>query len=68
MFNNFVKPKITVIGKLALFVMPGFLALSTTLISCTSPVSNTNTGTAPKADPAGAKTITFKTKVVRIGY
>ncbi|MEH2381969.1 MAG: sulfonate ABC transporter substrate-binding protein [Nostoc sp.] len=68
MFNNFVITKTTIIGKLALFVMPGFLALSTTLISCTSTVSNTNTGTDTKADPAGAKTITFKTKVLRVGY
>jgi len=68
MFNNFVKTQTTIIGKLALFVMPSFLALSTTLISCTSTVSNTNTGTDPKADPVGAKTITFKTKVLRIGY
>ncbi|MEH1829208.1 MAG: sulfonate ABC transporter substrate-binding protein [Nostoc sp.] len=68
MFNNFVTTKTTIIGRLALFVMPGFLALSTTLISCTSSVPNTNTGTVPKAEPAGEKTITFKTKVLRIGY
>ncbi|MEH2261541.1 sulfonate ABC transporter substrate-binding protein [Nostoc sp.] len=68
MFNNFGQSQTRVISKLALFVIPGFVALSTTLISCTSTVSNTNTGTDPKAEPAGAKTITFKTKVLRIGY
>ncbi|MEH2181937.1 sulfonate ABC transporter substrate-binding protein [Nostoc sp.] len=68
MFKSFVKSKTTIISKFALFTIPGFLALSTTLISCTSTVSNTNTGTEPKAEPAGAKTITFKTKVLRIGY
>jgi len=68
MFNNFVKTQTTIIGKLALFVMPSFLTLSTTLISCTSTVSNTNTGSDPKADPVGAKAITFKTKVLRVGY
>ncbi|MEH2231785.1 MAG: sulfonate ABC transporter substrate-binding protein [Nostoc sp.] len=68
MFQNLVKSKITVISKFSLFLIPGFIALSTTLISCTSTVSNTNTGTVPKAEPAGAKTITFKTKLLRIGY
>ncbi|MEH1859901.1 MAG: sulfonate ABC transporter substrate-binding protein [Nostoc sp.] len=68
MLNNFVKNKTTVISKIALFVIPGFVALSTTLISCTSTVSNTNSGIDPKAEPAGAKTITFKTKLLRIGY
>ncbi|WP_445629206.1 sulfonate ABC transporter substrate-binding protein [Nostoc sp. DSM 114167] len=67
MFNNFVKTKTTVINKFALFIISGFV-VSTTLISCTSTVSNTNIGSAPKAEPAGAKTITFKTKVLRIGY
>lgn len=67
-FNNFIRTKTTIVGRLALFVMPGFLALSTTLVSCTSTVPNTNTGTVPKAEPAGEKTITFKTKVLRIGY
>ncbi|HYX18382.1 MAG TPA: sulfonate ABC transporter substrate-binding protein [Nostoc sp.] len=68
MFNNFLETKTTVISKIALFVIPGFVALSTTLVSCTSTVSNTNTATDPKAEPAGAKTITFKTKLLRIGY
>ncbi len=68
MFNNFVKTQTTVISKIALFIIPGFVALSTALISCTSTVSNTNTGSVPKAEPAGAKTITFKTKLLRIGY
>ncbi|WP_372478199.1 hypothetical protein [Nostoc mirabile] len=68
MFSNAVKNKSTLISKIALFVMPGFLALSTTLISCTSPSNNTNNATDAKAETAATKTITFKTKVLRMGY
>ncbi|WP_375470201.1 hypothetical protein [uncultured Nostoc sp.] len=68
MFSNTIKIKSSIIRKVALFVMPGFLALSTTLTSCTSTSDNTNTATKPKADVAAIKTITFKTKVLRIGY
>ncbi|MEH2024439.1 sulfonate ABC transporter substrate-binding protein [Nostoc sp.] len=68
MFNNTVKIKSTIISQVTLFVIPGFLALSTTLISCTSTSDNTNSATNTKADPAATKTITFKTKVLRIGY
>nr|ADO18976.1 aliphatic sulfonates family ABC transporter [Nostoc flagelliforme str. Sunitezuoqi] len=64
MFNNFGQTQTRLFSKLTLFVIPGFLALSTTLISCTSTVSSTNTGTDPKAEPAAAKAITFKTKVL----
>ncbi|WP_238846203.1 sulfonate ABC transporter substrate-binding protein [Nostoc edaphicum] len=63
-----MRTKTTTISKLSLFVIPGLVALSTTLISCTSTVSNINTGNNPTADPAGAKSVTFKTKVLRIGY
>lgn len=68
MFSNIVKIKLSIIKKIALFVIPGFLVLSTTLISGTSTSENTNTATEPKADGAATKTITFKTKVLRVGY
>ncbi|MEH2308060.1 sulfonate ABC transporter substrate-binding protein [Nostoc sp.] len=68
MLSNTVIKTSPIIRKFALFVMPGFLALSTTLISCTSPSNNTNSATEPKADPAATKTIALKTKVLRMGY
>ncbi len=68
MFSNSVKIKSAIMRKMVLFLMPGCLALSTTLISCTSTSNNTNTATEPKADAAATKTITFKTKVLRMGY
>ncbi|MEH2462745.1 hypothetical protein [Nostoc sp.] len=68
MFRNTDKIKSPIIRKVALFVMPGFLVLSNTLISCTSPSNNTNNATEPKTDSAATKTITFKAKVLRIGY
>jgi sulfonate transport system substrate-binding protein len=60
MFTNSFKTKLTLINKVALCIMPSFLVLSTTLISCTS--------TNPQADTVATKTITFKTKLVRMGY
>ncbi|WP_341529284.1 sulfonate ABC transporter substrate-binding protein [Nostoc sp. UHCC 0302] len=60
MFTSSLKKKLTVINKVALCIMPSFIVLSTTLISCTS--------TNPKADTVATKTITFKTKLVRMGY
>ncbi|QHG16882.1 sulfonate ABC transporter substrate-binding protein [Nostoc sp. ATCC 53789] len=68
MLSNTVIKTSPIIRRFALLVMPGFLALSTTLISCTSPNGNTNSATEPKADPAATKTIALKTKVLRMGY
>ncbi|MBD2523632.1 sulfonate ABC transporter substrate-binding protein [Nostoc sp. FACHB-133] len=68
MLNNTVIKTSPIIRKFALLVMPGFLALSTTLTSCTSPSENTNSATEPKADPAATKTIALKTKLLRMGY
>lgn len=60
MLANFIKNKSSLINRTALLIMPGFLLLSTTLISCTP--------NSPKADTAPKKSISFKTKVVRMGY
>ena len=60
MFSNYIKTNLTVISKVALFIMPGFLALSATLISCTS--------TSPKAEKTETQATGIKTKVVRLGY
>lgn len=60
MLTNNIRTKRTVISKVALLVMPGLMLLSTTLISCTS--------TSPKAETAPPKSLSFKTKVVRMGY
>jgi sulfonate transport system substrate-binding protein len=68
MLSNTVIKKSSIIKRFALLIMPGFLALSTTLISCTSPSDNTNSASEPKADPAATKTISFKTKLLRMGY
>lgn len=67
MFSSTPKEKSRIISRIALFVMPGFLALSTTLISCTSTRNNITNPTKSKAETA-TKIITFKTKLLRIGY
>ncbi|MDZ8025745.1 MAG: sulfonate ABC transporter substrate-binding protein [Nostoc sp. DedQUE01] len=68
MFSNTLKIKSTILRKLALFVMPGFLSLSSTLASCSLSSNNTNTASEPKADTVVTKTVIFKTKVLRMGY
>ena len=60
MFSNYIKTNLTLISKVALFIMPGFLALSATLISCTS--------RSPKAEKTETQATGIKTKIVRMGY
>ncbi|MBH8562854.1 sulfonate ABC transporter substrate-binding protein [Nostoc sp. CENA67] len=60
MFTNSIKNQSILIRRLALCIMPSFLALSTTLISCSS--------TSHKADIVGEKAVSIKTKVLRMGY
>jgi sulfonate transport system substrate-binding protein len=68
MITSVKQKQASVLKRFTLFVIPSLLALSTTLISCTSPT--TPSATETKSDSRGeTKAATVgKTKVVRLGY
>lgn len=61
MFASYIWYKLTVIRQFKLFIMPGLLVISTTLISCTT-TSNQKITKSPEVKTE------IKTKVVRMGY
>ncbi|MEH2235032.1 hypothetical protein [Nostoc sp.] len=57
MITAFKQPRINIFQRFSLFILPGLLTISTTLISCSVQTPNSEN-----------KTAGFKAKVVRIGY